>query len=302
MIQYDPNQWRRILFAWRGTVLPQIWRRVLGYTLFAAVLWVWHAGVRTWPNVDPLVHSLLAAALGLLIVFRTNTAYDRYWEGRKLWGGIITGARNLVRGASASGTDAAGLGQLVRVFVVASWQYLHDSRDYDALRPLLSRERFEQLTGAERPPVVAAYFLSAWIQKQLAKERLDVSTGRMLESFVCGLVENLSGCERIRTTPIPFSYAASIKQLLTVYLLTLPFVLLPRMDGLGVLAMTLITFGLISIEQAGLDIENPFGDDDNDLPLEEFCTMIGEDTGRLASLSPAAPVAEETAGKRRRAA
>jgi putative membrane protein len=98
------------------------------------------------------------------------------------------------------------------------------------------------------------------------------------------MVENEGGCERIGKTPIPFAYAVHIKQMLTVYLLTLPFVLVPKMDIVSVFVVAGITFGLVGIEEAGVEIENPFGTEPNDLPLEEFCALIAQNAAELAQL------------------
>jgi putative membrane protein len=285
MVPYNPKKWDRILFSVRGTVLPRTLKRVGVYGGLTVAVWAWNVYGMRLLVIDPLGHSLLGVALGLLIVFRTNTSYDRYWEGRKLWGQMVTAARNLVRGAASAGVDVTELVRLAAAYTYTLKQHLRGSRDYSEIRSLISESTYAHVTVGSNPPSVMAFYLSAWIQERLTRKEIDTSLSRGLESCVCTMVENEGGCERIGKTPIPFAYAAHLKQMLTVYLLTLPFVLVPKMDAIAILLMAGITFGLVGIEEAGVEIENPFGTSPNDLPLEEFCDTIARDTGELARLS-----------------
>ena len=285
MIMYDPKNWYRLIFSLRGTVVARVCRRVTLYGSLAFALWVCHAHALELPPVDPLGHSLLGVALGLLIVFRTNTSYDRCWEGRKLWAGVICAARNLIRGAAVYGNEAGELVCLVVAYSHALKQQLRGSRELRQVELLVRPEVFRQVSAAGNPPSVLAYYLSAWIRDRMQEGAIDASTARALESFVCAMADSAGGCERIASTPIPYAYAVHIKQMLALYLATLPFVLVPKMGLVAVFAVASITFGLVGIEEAGVEIENPFGSEANDLPLEEFCGTIAEDAQALAGLS-----------------
>jgi putative membrane protein len=291
MIEYHSNDWRQLLFTLRGTVVARVLRRVALYSGLTLVLWACHSFAFELPAADPLGHSLLGVALGLLIVFRTNTSYDRYWEGRKLWAALIVAARNLIRGAVAYGGPADGLARLVSAFPVALKQHLRGSRDFQELRPFVSAEVFAHVGAADNPPAAVAFAMSVWIRDRLKEGALDGATARALEGNVCSLMDVAGGCERIGRSPIPFAYAAHIKQMLVLYLLTLPFVLVSKMGPLAVVAVAGVTFGLVGIEEAGVEIEDPFGTDANDLPLEAFCATVAADARALVE----APTAERRA-------
>src|SRR3954447_23063201 len=160
MISYDTKHWWPIMFAYRGTVLKRVYRRVLFYGLLTLAFWAWDSYLTPLPHVDPLGPSLVGVALGLLIVFRTNSSYDRYWEGRKLWGTMAGAARNLVRGAAAYGGPADDLARLTAGDVVALKQQLRDSRDLAEVKPLVSAEVFGRACAAANPALALAFYLS----------------------------------------------------------------------------------------------------------------------------------------------
>src|SRR5262249_44776945 len=112
MIAYDPKTWCRDLFSIHGTVLPGVLGRLCLYALLTVGLWLWNTYGKPIPALDPLGHQTIGVALGLLIVLRTNASYDRWWEGRKLWGGMVNASRNLVRSAAAYAGPADDLANL----------------------------------------------------------------------------------------------------------------------------------------------------------------------------------------------
>jgi putative membrane protein len=172
----------------------------------------------------------------------------------------------------------------VTAYTRALKQHLRGDRDLSEIRPLVSGEVFRRVTAAANPPAVLAHALSAWVRERQQAGELDAVTARALEGNVCSLVDTAANCERIGQTPIPFAYAVHIKQMLTLYLATLPFVLVPKMGLAAVFAVAGIAFGLVGIEEAGVEIEDPFGTDANDLPLEAFCASVAEDAKALAEL------------------
>jgi putative membrane protein len=283
MIVYEPKHWLILLFSFRGTVITRVADRIVLFLLVTLVMW----GVHQWlglPAINPLGHTLLGVAVGLLIVFRNNSSYDRYWEGRKLWGAIVNASRNLVRGAAAYVGEAKDLARLVSAYALALKQHLRSNTDLSEIQSLVPPDVYERAAAAANPPSIIAYYLSAWVHDHLAKGKIDSIMARSLESSVSAMLDNQGGCERILKTPIPFAYAVHIKQLLMLYLLTLPLVLVPMMDWSAILAVGVIAFGLLGIEEAGVEIEDPFGDDPNDLPVENICAVIARDTQALAEM------------------
>lgn len=289
MVQYDPKAWFQITFSFRGTIVPRVTARLLELGLYTLILTVIYEflkveGIKVEP-LNPMGHSLMGIAVGMLIVFRNNCSYDRFWEGRRLWGSIVNTSRNLVRGAGVYVHDVADLAGLVSAYAIALKQHLRSKQDLEPIRPLVPEGIYLAAAASANPPNTLAYFLSDWIQRRRGEDRLDAIQARTLEMHVSSLVDCQGGCERILKTPIPFAYACHIKQFLLLYLGTLPFVVIPLMDWLAIPVVLVVTFGLYGIEEVGVEIEDPFGEDPNDLPLDAICEVIGRDAQALANLA-----------------
>lgn len=292
MVPYDPKAWPKVMLAYAGTVIPSILSRLVLVMIVTLVIYLLHrmalalgGGLQ---SLETIPHQIVGVTVGFLIVFRTSTSYDRYWEGRRLWGNIVNCSRNLVREAAAYVGQVGDLAQLVTAYPLALKQHLRGNQDQSELKPLLPEPIFAAVTGAANPPATLAYYLSFWIQQRRRQGVLEAEQLRLLEQHVATIIDSQGGCERILRTPIPFAYAAHIKQLLLLYLITLPFVLVPRLDWITLPIMLVISWGLLGIEEAGVEIEDPFGDDPNDLPIEAICATIARDVQAMAQM-PALP-------------
>jgi putative membrane protein len=288
VIDYDRTSWWQTCFAWRGTVLPRVLARVGLLTGFCLGLsrcdeLVLRPAGRRLPELDPLGHTVLGTALSLLIVFRTNSAYGRFWEARSHWGMILNTCRNLVRMGETYAAPADDLARLVTAYVLLLKEQLREHVDLAGIRHLVPGRVLERLQGVSNPAQVLAGFLSEWIAGRLAAGRLDPILAGRMESLVGILVDHQGGCEKIRRTPLPFVYAALIKQVVFVYLATLPFVLEPKMSFVAPLVVAGVSLGMLGIEEAGVEIEDPFGLDPNHLPLDKICATIGRDVADLTA-------------------
>lgn len=139
-----------------------------------------------------------------------------------------------------------------------------------------------RLEGVNNRASVLAEFMSAWVASRLHEGRIDSILASRMESLIAILVDNQGACEKIHRTPLPFVYAALIKQVLFLYLATLPFVLVPKMNFLAPLVVAGVSLGMLGIEEAGVEIEDPFGLDANHLPLDQISEMIHRDVEDLA--------------------
>lgn len=101
-------------------------------------------------------------------------------------------------------------------------------------------------------------------------------------------VDALGTCERILKTPLPMAYAIHLRQLLVICCLLLPFQMVTDIGYWTVPIVALVSFTLFGIEEIGLEIENPFGRDSNDLPLDDICCTIGQNVEHLIQLKPSA--------------
>jgi putative membrane protein len=288
LIPYNRNDWWRTCIAFRGTVLPHVLTRVGVYTAFCLALcflddYLLRRERSRLPPLDPLGHSVLGMALSLLIVFRTQSSNSRFWEARTMWGSIVNDCRSLVRMGAVYAGPADELARLVSAYALAIKKNLRDDRDLTELRPLVSGWQYDQFNKARNPPTLVARALSEWVRRRQKEGRIDSITAMAMDRVITSLVAAQGGCERIHLTPLPFVYAGLIKQLLLVYLITLPFVLIPTMSYAAPLALAVVAFAMLGIEEAGVEIEDPFGRDANHLPIDQICDNIARDAAQVAA-------------------
>jgi ion channel-forming bestrophin family protein len=281
-------KWFGSVLQLQGSILPRILSRMVMFAgLSTIAVATYKAGL--WANSDNLKaltgNVACNLVLGLLLVFRTNTAYERYWEGRKAWGTLVITTRNLAREiqiAIAALTPAAqadktqALNRLVS-FAIATKCYLRQESPAEQLQNLLSETDIAQLEKAERPPQLITFWLSHYLQQQYEQNRMDICQRVETNQLVNHLVEALSGCERIIKTPMPLSYGIYLKRLILLYCLLLPLGLVEQLGWLTPLAIALVSFVLLGVEEIGNEIENPFGYDFNDLKLDAICDTLRQD-------------------------
>jgi putative membrane protein len=228
--------------------------------------------------VPATVHGLVGVALGLLLVFRTNASYDRFWEGRKQWGGIVNETRNLARAARALLRDVPELrGAIVRWTIVWAFATMHRLRGTVGLGPVslvLPADEVEAVLEAEHPPLAIATRISELIAEARRRGAVGEYGQLALDQNVQLLVDYMGACERIHKTPLPFAYVVHLRRALILYCYSLPFALVREFGWNTVLATFVVAYTFFGIEEIGVEIEDPFGTDDNDLPLERICGTI----------------------------
>ena len=288
MIQYPRTSWWQVVFCYRGTVLPVVFGRVMIMVVLALVVeYLHYVGVSNgWISskaglVEPAGYAVVGSLLGFLIVFRMNSSANRYWEGRSHWGMLINSTRSLARCGAIYAPPSQDLALLIGGYVLSLKQTLRDSRDLEELQSYLPGELYSIAVRFGNPPSAIAAAISRWISDRYQSGKLDSTQVRHMEDLLARMVDAQGGCEKIKKTPLPFVYAAMIKQLILVYLITLPVVLCGRTGWWTPLMVAIVSFGFFGIEEAGVEIEDPFGLDDNCLPLEAICVGIIRDTAQV---------------------
>jgi len=290
MIEYNRYSWWQTTFSWRGTALRRAGFRVALFTLYAAALQgIYETGSdigwldeQRFLGLDPAGHAVLGSLLGFLIVFRMNASNDRYWEGRSHWGAMINASRNLVRFGSEHTSGGAELAALVAGYVICVRRSLQGQRDTREADVYLPAHLCEQARRFGNVPTAVAAAMSEWIGGHYRAGKLDSVMVQQAEMQLCDMVDAQGGCEKIQKTPLPFAYVAMIKQIIMVYLLTLPLVLCDRCGWWSPLLMAIISIGLLGMEEASVEIEDPFGVDDNCLDMTTYTLIIARDAGPLA--------------------
>lgn len=271
MIPYDPKNWLRILVDFpKSPVFRTLALDVLGAGTYAAlVVWIETDVIRVAVPLGPSFLSILGIILGLLLVFRTNTAYDRWWEGRKLWGQLVNVSRGLAH-------------QLDAMLAREAPSRATYSRELAAF-PLALAGHLRRPRGAPGPHVPNAIVTA--LQRTFHD---DVRAGHLPREAILAVAPQLAqldditgACERIRNTPIPFSYSSYIKQFVVLYALVLPFGLVEEFGYGTVIASMFTFFATMGLELLATEIEEPFGSDRNDLPLDDLAMIIGRDVHQL---------------------
>lgn len=288
MIDYNPKRWSSQLFALRGSIAPKIFLRVGALVLWAAVVVLLHRNVRHI-EIPPTVHGLIGVALGLLLVFRTNASYDRFWEGRKAWGRIVNDSRNIAR---STRTLLAGYPQLINGVILwtATFPYacMHSLRGARSLGPMQERlppMAANEVLAAPHVPLAVATHISAALADNRPGGTFAERAVVAIDGMVRALIDHIGECERIQKTPLPFAYVVHLRRALLLYLVTLPFALVDSFGWHTVLYTLLISYTLLGIDEIGVEIENPFGTDHNDLPLESICAEVQQNI-LVALVSP----------------
>ncbi|MBE9118699.1 hypothetical protein IQ249_22680 [Lusitaniella coriacea LEGE 07157] len=289
----EKRHWFSIAFRWHSSVIPAILPRVILCVLFGTLI----AGLYALglPVSLPIESGVIPSlVLSLLLVFRTNTAYERFWEGRKQWGMLVNTVRNLSRQIwvvieENNPEDRAtkiGILRLLVAFAVATKLHLRAEPANDELKELMPKEWHEKLRMMNNPPLEVAFWIGDYLQQEYNRDRANIYQLSEMFKLLDKMVDVLGACERILKTPIPLAYSIHLKQLLFIYCLSLPFQLVGEFNWATGFLVGLIGFTLFGIEEIGIEIENPFGYDPNDLPLDAICRTMQMNIEDLISLAP----------------
>lgn len=281
MLTFDKRpSWLRLVFSWRGSPLARIRYRLLFVLVVSEVLTYWHETLEINSPVTLQVLSLLGVALGIFLGFRNNAAYDRFWEGRKLWGRLVNVSRALSRnlvtfGPNSDVTDGVRAQvYTVIAFVHALRMQLRDQLDLATLTRLLAPEQFARLAGVKSVPNVLLLQLGREIQGRHRSGEIGEQAFVELSRQLSDLSDIQGGCERIKNSPIPHSYTVLIHQIVAMYVFVLPFGLVGSLHYLTPVIVMFIAYTFLGLDAVGDEIEEPFGEDLNDLPLSAISRTI----------------------------
>ncbi len=220
-----------------------------------------------------IMHNMLGFVISLLLVFRTNTAYDRWWEGRKMWGSLVNNSRNLALKLSTILTDENDKAFYRKVIPgYASILSKHLTNEETA-KQLFEDLEHELEHHKHRPNQVARMLIQKTNDLYRAK-KISGDELIIINSEISSFTEVCGACERIKNTPIPYSYSSFIKKFIFVYVMTLPFGYVFSLGYLVIPVVVFIFYVLASLELIAEEIEDPFGNDANDLPTKKIAENI----------------------------
>lgn len=281
---YNPKEWFDILFQFhKGDTLRSLGKFILVmcvYAFFIAVfeLHIIHVDQTSFLRNVYVLHGILGLVLSLLLVFRTNTAYDRWWEGRKLWGSLVNNSRNLALKMNAMlPEEDVNSREFFRTSipfysVVLKDYLMNESTRYDLDRlphPQLKVIGDDKHTPNQVAKLIYHKVMSLHKEGVISGEQLLFINPELLSfTDICG------ACERIKNTPIPYSYSAFLKKFIFLYIITLPIGYVFQLGYYVVPVTAMVFYVLGSLELIAEEIEDPFGNDDNDLPMQKISENI----------------------------
>ena len=280
MIVRPHLHWFRLLFVWRGSVLPYITTRLLLVVLVAvgSVLsrsWWMSEYASSALSIPPF--TLMGIALAIFLGFRNSVSYERFWEARKQWGALLIAARSLTREVASLSTDIDFHKRVARTLAAFVYALKHQLRATDSRSDLACRLEAHQL---ER--VLASRYPTSVILLNLAEELcVAQKAGQFSDLQLQSMDRNLNllteasgACERIANTPIPYTYRVLMNRTVMVYCLLLPIGLSTSIGWLTPLIATFVAYTFLALDVIGEQIEEPFGTEPNDLALASMCHAI----------------------------
>jgi len=286
MIKYNPKNWFKLIFALhKSDTMRMLWKELIYISVFTTV--ISFLIIHYFPYKEQLtglisVYSLIGFVISLLLVFRTNTGYDRWWEGRKQWGMLVNNSRNLAIKISSLVEDEDDRSYIKRMlpnFVFAMKEHLRQGVDFAELD--LTKEEIAILADRKHIPNGIVSMIYDRVNKLKKEGKISQEEYITLDTNLNSLLDILGACERIKNTPIPYSYSLFIKKFIFIYVTTIPLAFIPTFGYFSVLIATFIFYVLVSMEVLAEEIEDPFGKDANDLPTGELSIKIRDNVREI---------------------
>lgn len=279
MIAYNPKHWFRLIVEFhKGDSFRKLLPALVAISAYAVlVVFIMHRIGWGLQN-STAVHSILGFVLSMMLVFRTNTAYDRWWEGRKIWGSLVNNSRNLALKLATfvpreHQAELKDMQLLIGNYNYCLKNHLRDIYKAEELDETASLSKQELSAAAHKPNRIAAA-MYANIQRLYKKNIIAGDQLIVLNEELKSFTDNCGACERIKNTPIPYSYSKFLKQLVFIYVMTLPIMFGIEFKYAIAPITVMVLYVFASIELIAEEIEDPFGRDENDLPTGEICAKI----------------------------
>ena len=270
---------------WQGSVTPRILPILLLMTCYSLLVVILDQYWRPLPHLAVTPFEYTGVVLGLVLVFRTNTGHERWWEARKLWGGIVNQSRNIVIEALSYGEvlnfgsqESLWRKEMVKwtvAFSFAARESLRNGKNFADLTDLLCEQELEALKSAVHMPLFVASKIAALVQQARFSHHIDGFVFSELEGQRILLIDHMGACERILKTPMPLVYAIKARRFILIFLLLLPFSLTEKLGFSAVFIFFLVAYPLLSLDRIGVELQNPFSTNNlSHLPLHTICDSI----------------------------
>lgn len=274
------------LFMIKGSALSDIWMWVAGIALFGELVTTLHRQFDlSFLNLTTLPFTLIGLALSIFLGFRNNACYDRWWEARKLWGKLINTSRTSARQALTL-IRGEGADELATRWVELQIAYVHALRfrlrqqreaRFHELEPFTGEETLDELKSERNVPIGILHRMALLHRDAMDRGLLHAYHLPVLEGTLTTLTDIQGGCERIKNTPVPLSYTELTHRIVAIYVALLPLGIVTTTGELTPIVVAMVAFCFLGLDAVGTQIEDPFEEDPNDLPLHQISVMIEND-------------------------
>lgn len=278
MIIRKREHWFHMLFIWRGSVLPQLLPRLCLLLLFSILITVFRETLYKYNlHLNPAPFTLFGIALALFLGFRNTASYERFTEGRRLWGALLNTTRSLTRQAHTltdKPRDVKETSLFINYLIALAYTLKHQLRETDPepdINRLLPSALAIRVKAARYKPVFLVREMGQWVQTCKNRGHIDSITQRSFDNNLNQLTDIIGGCERIAGTPIPYSYSVLLHRTIYIYCFFLPLGLVESLGWLMPIFVTFIAYTYVALEAIADELENPFGLAHNDLALDAIC-------------------------------
>jgi len=268
IIRDKPRAWE-LAFAMRGSVLPHIALPLLGVIALAAVMVFLDHHFGLLPHIEGIPFTVFGIALSLFLSFRNNAAYDRWWEARKLWGGLLADLRSLARELEVFVPDQAMRRAILRQSL--AFLHLHRRQLRRLSHDVETQSRSPELLADPHPPCSALNLLNTDLARAYAAGEIDGFGARTLTARLSNIALAQAGCERIAATPLPFVYSLLIYRTTYLFCMLLPMALVGTSGWLTPLFVGIVAYVFLGLAEVTEELSHPFGTTLNALPLDAIC-------------------------------
>ncbi len=286
MVQYNPKDWLTFVFRiHKSDTFRKLFTMMITIGIYSAAiccieLEYYKLNDKSLVKNISIIHSLLGFVISLLLAYRTNTAYDRWWEGRKLWGTLVNNSRNFAIKLSAILKDEKDK-KFFRKMIPAFASILNKHLNNEETSNELFDDVVLEIEKHKHRPNQIAKMMFQKINDLYETKKISGNQLIILNSEIQSFVEVCGACERIKNTPIPYSYSSFIKKFIFIYVMTLPFGYALSLGFYTIPVVIFIFYVLASLELIAEEIEDPFGADENDLPTKKIAENIKKHTEEL---------------------
>ncbi len=278
MIVKPKQNWLQLLFVWDGSVLQSIIPQLILMGLVSTLAVVTQGRVfgEKIPLSAPLL-TLFGLTLAIFIGFRNTASYDRFKEGRLLWGDALIAARSMMSQMLTYLPDKSMTTSTADMLVACAYALKHELRGTDAKQDmvrLLGTEQAEDLCKRNYRPIAVLHALRERMTRLNDSGALSDARFWTLDAQFNELGKTIGGCERIASTPIPFAYSVLLHRTVYTYCMLLPFGLVDSTEFFTPLLCVFLSYTLIALEAIADEIADPFGLAPNALPLDAIARGI----------------------------